>query len=208
MFSDKKFWYFSEIIFRYYFCSKHRLWVLVRTASARRGGSYKYLQSMFLSRNKKNNVYPCKPQFSYIKVGFKRVKLYRYVFVMDIRHQSMRSRTYIELYFKAASEWHALRLRFRASKTGLRNPEPHLTPVVFVLSVPRRFLCCSWFFGRRRFHIWCWSLFFLLFPSFVPREGGALWLWHFLRTCILLSLANQSWKDNRLSVIPLWSIID
>ena len=29
-FSEKKFWYFS------YFCSKHRLWVLVRTASARR----------------------------------------------------------------------------------------------------------------------------------------------------------------------------
>ena len=29
-FSDKKFWYFS------YFCSKHRLWVLVRTASVRR----------------------------------------------------------------------------------------------------------------------------------------------------------------------------
>ena len=28
-FLDKKFWYFS------YFCSKHRLWVLVRTASAR-----------------------------------------------------------------------------------------------------------------------------------------------------------------------------
>ena len=29
-FSDKKFWYFS------YFCSKHRLWVPVRTASPRR----------------------------------------------------------------------------------------------------------------------------------------------------------------------------
>ena len=29
---------------------------------------------MFLSRNKKNNVYPCKPQFYYIKVGFKGVK--------------------------------------------------------------------------------------------------------------------------------------
>ena len=27
----------------------------------------------FLSRNKKNNVYPCKPQFSYIKVEFKAV---------------------------------------------------------------------------------------------------------------------------------------
>ena len=35
------------------------------------GGSNEYQQSMFLSRNKKNNVYPCKPQFYYIKVGFK-----------------------------------------------------------------------------------------------------------------------------------------
>ena len=32
----------------------------------RRGGSNEYPQSMFLSRNKKNNVYPCKPQFYYI----------------------------------------------------------------------------------------------------------------------------------------------
>ena len=38
-------------------------------------GSNEYPQSMFLSRNKKNNVYPCKPQFNYIKVGFKRVKI-------------------------------------------------------------------------------------------------------------------------------------
>ena len=50
----------------------------------RRGGSNEYPQSMFLSRNKKNNVYPCKPQFYYIKVGFKGVKIiYRYVFVMN-----------------------------------------------------------------------------------------------------------------------------
>ena len=41
----------------------------------RRGGSNEYQQSMFLSRNKKNNVYPCKPQFYYIKVGFKGVKI-------------------------------------------------------------------------------------------------------------------------------------
>ena len=65
-FSDKNFWYFS------YFCSKHRLWVLVR--SPQWGGSNGYPQSMFLSRNIKNNVYPCKPQFYYIKVGFKGVK--------------------------------------------------------------------------------------------------------------------------------------
>ena len=41
----------------------------------RRGGSNEYPQSMFLSRNKKNNVYPSKPQFYCIKVGFKGVKI-------------------------------------------------------------------------------------------------------------------------------------
>ena len=39
------------------------------------GGSNEYPQAMFLSRNKKNNLYPCKPQFYYIKVGFKGVKI-------------------------------------------------------------------------------------------------------------------------------------
>ena len=41
----------------------------------RRGGSNEYPQSMFLSRKKKNNVYPCKHQFYYIKVEFKGVKI-------------------------------------------------------------------------------------------------------------------------------------
>ena len=36
----------------------------------------------FLSSNKKNNVYPCEPQFYYIKVGLWASKLYRYDFVM------------------------------------------------------------------------------------------------------------------------------
>ena len=39
------------------------------------GGSNEYPQSMSLSRNKKNNAYPCKSQFYYIKVGFKGVKI-------------------------------------------------------------------------------------------------------------------------------------
>ena len=39
----------------------------------RRGGSNEYPQSMLFSRNKKHNVYPCKPQFYHIKVGFKGV---------------------------------------------------------------------------------------------------------------------------------------
>ena len=44
----------------------------------RRGGSNEYPQSMFLSRNKKNNVYPCKPHFYYMKVGLRGSILYRY----------------------------------------------------------------------------------------------------------------------------------
>ena len=40
-----------------------------------RGGSIEYPQSMFLSKNKKNNTYPRKPQFNYTKVGFKGVKI-------------------------------------------------------------------------------------------------------------------------------------
>ena len=40
-----------------------------------RGSSNEYPQSMFLSRNKKNNVYSSKPQFYYIKVGFWGVKI-------------------------------------------------------------------------------------------------------------------------------------
>ena len=34
----------------------------------RRGSSNKYPQSMFLSRNKLANVYPCKPQFKGVKI--------------------------------------------------------------------------------------------------------------------------------------------
>ena len=48
----------------------------------RGGGSNEYPHSMFLSRKKKINVYPCKPQFCYVKVGFKGSTLYRHVFVM------------------------------------------------------------------------------------------------------------------------------
>ena len=41
----------------------------------RRDDSNEYTQSMFSTRNMKNNVYPCKPQFYYMKVGFKGVKI-------------------------------------------------------------------------------------------------------------------------------------
>ena len=37
----------------------------------RQGSSNEYPQFMFLDRNKKNNIYPSKPQFYYIKVELK-----------------------------------------------------------------------------------------------------------------------------------------
>ena len=58
--------------------------------------SNKYPQSMFLNRNKKNNVYPCKPQFYYIKVGFEGgSKLYRHVFMMYSKISLLRQPTYM-----------------------------------------------------------------------------------------------------------------
>ena len=75
-FTTKK-WKFSEFFFFYIFhISAQNIdncgYLL---EPPRWGGSNKFPQSMFLSRNKKNNVYPCKPQFYYIKVGFKGVKI-------------------------------------------------------------------------------------------------------------------------------------
>ena len=44
-------------------------------APPRRGGFIEYPRSLVLSRNKRNNAYPCKPKFYYIKVGFKGVNI-------------------------------------------------------------------------------------------------------------------------------------
>ena len=62
-----------KILIFFIFCSTHRLWVLVRTASTRR---FLRVPTIYVySRNKNNNVYPCKLQFYYIKVGFKGVNI-------------------------------------------------------------------------------------------------------------------------------------
>ena len=70
--SQKKPWKFSE--------KNSDIFHLSAQNIERRGGSNEYpqsisKQSMFLSRIKKKNVYPCKYQFYYIKVGFKGVKI-------------------------------------------------------------------------------------------------------------------------------------
>ena len=76
---------------------------------------------MLLSRNKKNNVYPYKPHFYYIKVGFKGSKLYRHVLL-----SVSEDRSYVNLTLETAS-----------SKLLMRQS----------LSLPGEFyLCHSWAF--------------------------------------------------------------
>ena len=65
----------------------------------RRGGSNAYPQSMYLSRNKKNNVYYCKPQFYYIKVGFKGVKKYIGMFSLG-KHHHLLCRQNVSLFYR------------------------------------------------------------------------------------------------------------
>ena len=48
-----------------------------------RGGSNEYPRSMVSSKNKNNNIYPFKPLFYYIKVGFKGVKIIKVCFRDD-----------------------------------------------------------------------------------------------------------------------------
>ena len=40
----------------------------------------------YLSRNKKNNVYPSQPQFYYIKVGFEGIKIIQVCFRDELRN--------------------------------------------------------------------------------------------------------------------------
>ena len=71
-----KIWKFSDNLFFLFFqTSAHKIDCGYLLEPPRRGGCNEYPQSMFLSRNKKNNVYPCKPQFYFIKVAFKGVKI-------------------------------------------------------------------------------------------------------------------------------------
>ena len=67
-FSDKK----SDIFF---YISAQSINCGYSLEPPRRGGSNEYPQSMLLAKEKKSNVYPCKPQFYCIKVGFKGVKI-------------------------------------------------------------------------------------------------------------------------------------
>ena len=74
-FTTKKTWKFSDKKSDIFHISAQNIDCGYSLEPLRQGGSNEYPQSMFLSRNKKNNVNPCKPQFYCIKVGFKGVRI-------------------------------------------------------------------------------------------------------------------------------------
>ena len=69
----KKFWYFS------YFSQNIDCGYSLEPPHW--GGSNEYPKSLLLSKNERNNIYPCKPQFYYTKVGFKGCQNYIGVFL-------------------------------------------------------------------------------------------------------------------------------
>ena len=74
-FYNQKLWKFSDKNSDIFHISAQNIDCGYSLEPPRRGSSNEYPESMFLSRNKKDNVYPCKPQFYYIKVWFKGVKI-------------------------------------------------------------------------------------------------------------------------------------
>ena len=99
-FSDKDsdvFFFFFFFFFFSNFCSKYRTEAVLTST----------YNLCFWAEISKNNEYPCKPKFYYIKVRFKGSKLYRYVFVMNRNTALERSTVKVES------------LNFSMSVTGL-----------------------------------------------------------------------------------------
>ena len=64
------------------FAQKHRLWVYIIFLISAQNIDCGYSLEPPRRGNKKNNVYPCKPQFYYIKVGFKGVCFRVYILLL------------------------------------------------------------------------------------------------------------------------------
>ena len=82
IFFSHKNWKFQQKIFDIFLMFAQNVDCGYTSEPPRRGGSYQYPQSMIWSKNKKNRytMYPCIPQFCYIKVGFKGVYISRTCF--------------------------------------------------------------------------------------------------------------------------------
>ena len=77
-----------KFFYIFFFCSKQRLWVQVRTGTASPSPQF-----MFLSKTRENThvCIPCKPQFLNIKGGY---TLHGHVFMMEISLQYLWFQTF------------------------------------------------------------------------------------------------------------------
>ena len=74
-FTTKNWFFFSDKCSDIFHISTQYIYCGYSLEPPRWGGSNEYPQSMFFGRSDQNNIYHCKPQFYYIKVAFKGVKI-------------------------------------------------------------------------------------------------------------------------------------
>ena len=168
----------------------------------RRVGSNEYPQSIFLSRNKKNNAYLCKLQFYYIKVGFKAVKIIQVCFC-DVTEGGCTWNQGIvyKLTCRNHDELHWINMRTR--NTPLRPCNPFLLtyrPIVnpFIPSRPFYLSCLEWSISNWKI-VWLvpclWKLLYFIAAS------------HLGLTLLSMSLlswdARHKWNNKWLSLVVL-----
>ena len=93
-FTTEKKWKFSDINSDIFLISAQNINCGYSLELPQWSNSNEYPQSMFFSRNKKNNVYPCKPSFTLLKWGLRGSTLYRHVFVMMCKNCWMSGKHY------------------------------------------------------------------------------------------------------------------
>ena len=97
--------------------------------------SNEYQQSMFLSRNKKNNVYPCNPNIYYIKVGFKGVKIIYACFRDDTKNDDSLTKQRVSVLIPVSFFNCFQRATSHSRITVLLNQQPTASVVVASLCV-------------------------------------------------------------------------
>ena len=154
-----------------YFCSKHRLWVHVRTASPR---SNKYPQSMFYSKKKKKRKIDIPLHtpvlLQYIQVGYKGVYITQTCYCDDLLHvwdkmqgdedyhNQCRTWAFASSFFKGSVTGHSILLvsydwvpddiglSIYNWLAALLNREPALSPIVCRINYNRttwKYMCIS-----------------------------------------------------------------
>ena len=99
------------------------------------GYSLERVPTIYVFEQKKNNVHPCKPQFNYIKVGFRGLKLYRHVFVMGMPKPSFWEKYYTQHACLAATRHRPQTRKKKGFANGVDPDEMAHTNLLWIYAV-------------------------------------------------------------------------